>query len=433
MPWPIQVATGLFACEETERGVFHPSKKQALVYAGALEGKIDMDRMRSSAGCFVLLALALIACGGSDPDGVDGVNALLDRIEKAHGRRDAATLIDQCADEELVAITVVGPEDARRAHVMNRGDMTKEAFGRMWQRAGLTSRRKTDRDILMAAGDLAFLTATTVDTLKGGRTVKHRDFYIARRKGQTWRICFSMPQIMRPTLAVLAVADGSAAARAGLRAGDEVTALNGIGTDKLTSTKEINALLAPGENKKALLLTVRRGGRELRITVPGDLGGASIGPRLMPLPPAVLVGPGKDHGAKQVLRREHKIIAGGRIEDFESLCHPKAFFQFPTGPDGATRFTSLAEGTKEIADGVAKFRKLVDVSKARIDPILAIADENVAIVSGVFHFTVRDTGKAVVGPTRTQVYVRQGEKWLVAAVLEHRIRYGLDPLESAGK
>ena len=33
-------------------------------------------------------------------------------------------------------------------------------------------------------------------------------------------------------------------------------------------------------------------------------------------------------------------------------------------------------------------------------------------------------------PTRTQIYVRRGDKWLVAANFVQRVRYGLAPVMS---
>jgi len=37
----------------------------------------------------------------------------------------------------------------------------------------------------------------------------------------------------------------------------------------------------------------------------------------------------------------------------------------------------------------------------------------------------KETGKQITTPTRTQVYVRAGKKWLMAANLVGRVRYGL--------
>jgi len=359
----------------------------------------------------------------ADAEGVPGVNALLDRIEKAHTSRDAKLLLDECTDDGLVAIVYGGQSDKRVARVMTKKQMTAELFNRMWTMRQLKSRRKTDRDILLAHPDIALLTATTVNTVADGGTTSHSEFYVARRSGGTWRICFAMPLLFRSTFVTAYVLPGSLAERTGLKVGDEVTSCAGMKTDRVASVQKIDALLRA--EPKEVPLVVKRGAEELRITLPGarGLGGAGFERVIFPLAPAVVSGSDEPHPAKEHLKRSVESVRTGNFDGFEASFHPDGFFAYLPQRGKPARLIGSDEFGRLLRQASEKHRKMMDTSKTRVDNIRVISDGNVAIVAGDWTYKVKGKDERTV-PTQAEIYVRRGDQWLKVAKLAQRARIG---------
>lgn len=372
--------------------------------------------------CCVLLACCAVA-RSADPDGIEGVNALLDRIEKAHADRDAKTLADLCTDDALLTLIVTGSESGRKAHVLTKAKILP-LFDPMWKTRDLKTRRKTDRDIVVGPTDLASMRVTTVDRFADGHTATYRDLYAAHKRGGTWRICFAMPEIFRMAPVAIAVAPGSVAERSGLKVSDAVTVCSGLKTDALSAAQKVTEMLTGKSERKTLALTVQRGRRELRVTIPADLGGATFQTRLLPLAPAVLVPHDKPHPVKELLKREVEILKTGRTEPYDEIFHPDGFFHFVLRPNQPTRLVGLADGKKLFCETIERARDMLDAPKTRLGPISVIANGDLAIATGQVTLTVKQTGKQVTVPSRMQVYARRGDKWFLAANMVQRIPFG---------
>jgi len=383
-----------------------------------------MMRTRLALCCCVLSGLCASALA-ADAEGTPGVNALLDRIEKAHTSRDAKMLIDQCTDDDVVAIVAVGPSANRTARLMTKQHMTAKLFNRMWALRQLKSRRKTDRDIMLVQPDMAFVRATTVDLLGNGSTVSQRDLHIARRSGGTWRICFVMPQIFRIAFRIAYVLPDSPAQRAGLEVGDEVTVCGGIKTDELLATAKLNRLLK--SEPKEVSLTARRGGQELHVTIPGShgLGGTGLAAVLLPLAPATLVGPGAPHPIKEQIKRGLEALSTGRAGDLDAAYHPDGFFMYLPQAGRPTRVIGLEAIKALTRKGVEQHGKSTGTAKISVEGIRVITDGRVALTTGSITYVDKETGKPKSSPTRASVYVRRGEAWLLAADLGQPLRFGL--------
>jgi ketosteroid isomerase-like protein len=85
----------------------------------------------------------------------------------------------------------------------------------------------------------------------------------------------------------------------------------------------------------------------------------------------------------------------------------------------------LDDGKKILAKTLEYIRKNLDTDKCSLGRVEVITDGDIAMVTGQVSLTVKETGKQVTRPTRTQVYVRMGDKWAMVANLVGRIRYGL--------
>jgi ketosteroid isomerase-like protein len=380
--------------------------------------------------CCVLLAFSTTGLAG-DPEGIEGVNKLLDRIEKAHAARDLKMLSDECVDETLVTIAIGGTGPDRRAHVMTKKQVLAATAKHTWEKRGLKTRRMTDRDITAGQSDLGIVSVTVTDTFQDGRTTAYRTVYIARRRAGVWRICFSMPRIFRPTLVAASVKSGSAAEKSGLKPGDDVAVLGGVKTDSFTVMEKIKPVLTPGDDRKEVSLIVRRGKRRVPFTIPIGVGAVRFEPRLMPLAPGKLAVDGRLHPAGKLLQREVEISKSGKPKDYDALFHPEAFFSFRPQPGKPTKLLGLEDGKKAFVEVFQYIRKTLDLDKFSLGRIDVITDGDIAMVTGQVSVTIKETGRQATRPTRTQIYVRMGEKWAMVANLVNRIRYGLS-VDSSG-
>ncbi|MDP6634978.1 MAG: hypothetical protein QGG42_08785, partial [Phycisphaerae bacterium] len=95
-----------------------------------------MIRTGMIVSCCVLLVFATTGLA-EDPEGIAGVNKLLDRIEKAHASRDLKTLTNECVDDALVTIAIGGSGPDRRAHVMTKKQVLAATAKNTWTKRGL--------------------------------------------------------------------------------------------------------------------------------------------------------------------------------------------------------------------------------------------------------------------------------------------------------
>ncbi|HOD81935.1 MAG: hypothetical protein BWX88_00068 [Planctomycetes bacterium ADurb.Bin126] len=353
-----------------------------------------------------------------DKEGAAGVEQLLDRIEKAHAEHDLKLLDEQCLDKDALTIVEVGPSEDRKALVVPRDRVLGMVEELAWKQKGLVSRRKTQRDITVT-GSLAWMRVTTVDRYKAGAMAEFRDLYAAYRRDGTWRICLAMPDLFRPAMLV---AQGDA----GLESGDVVIAVGKHQVDTLAGGQAaFEQVAARKDGDPPVELTILRNGRELRVPLAPQSSKARIEPRLVPAGAGRLLGDDESHPVKDLTRSGIEMARKPQSDDFaKSLC-PDGFLAITVLPGGQASLSNREAAIAAFRQSMQASQNTIDWENTKITRCRVITDGHVALGGATVSLAMKN-GQQRTAPTRVQVFVRQGDKWLVAVNLGHRAFLGLD-------
>ncbi len=378
------------------------------------------DLARTCVGAAILAALLGLpgAAPAEDKEGAAGVEQLLDRIEKAHAEHDLKLLDEQCLDKEALTIVEVGPSEDRKAVVFPRERLISLLTDHLWKEKGLVWRRKTHRDITVT-GSLAWMRVTTEDRYKAGAMAEFRDLYAAYRRDGTWRICLAMPDLFRPAMLV---AQGDA----GLESGDVVIAVGKHQVDTLAGGQSaFEQVAARKDGDPPIELTILRSGRELRVPLPPQSAKVRIEPRLVPAGAGKLLGDDEGHPVKDVMRSGVEMARKPQSDDFaKSLC-PSGFLAINALPGGQASLFNREAAIAAFRESMQASQNTIDWENTKITRFRVITDGYVALGGATVSLAMKN-GQQRTMPTRVQVFVREGDKWLVAANLGHRAFLGLD-------
>lgn len=391
--------------------------------------RLDVGNTGRVALCMGILLAASSIVRSAEGDGLAaGINALLDRCEKAHAAHDLKTIVEECTDDALVAIAMTGQGEGQEAKVITAKQFPADVKD-LWEKRGLFSRKFVYRDIFPLSDTVGAARVTAVSYYRNGGVGEEttHSFILACKRDGTWRICLSMPLVFSPAIAVSEVAPGSAADSAGLKVGDEVAICGSIQVGPVGTGEKLGKLSRRGAAAEELALTVVRGKRAIRLTLPGDLGGARLELRLAPRPPAVLSGDREAHPVKLAMRQGLATYAANDAGGFAKILCPSGFLGFE-GPGGKpARPVGLEYARTSFAEKVKASAQTFDLPKTRLRFMRTICDGHVAIASGTMELRPKADRKRISAASETYVYVRQGSDWLLAAEIPWRVGLGVPP------
>ena len=383
-----------------------------------------------------ILVLFLLSVGGGvgvvpvagRADPVGKVHGLLDRIERAWEWQDLKALDRQCLDEGMLSIRSVLDGLEEGAWVFDRQADLDRIAGIM-ERTTLKC-QVVGREISVQ-GDIAWMRLTVAFRASGRRYVVGRLLALALRRDGRWKWSFSMPLFVRNVWVVADVSPGSQAQRLGIKTGD---VMGPCGTGAVCDDDALARWAEAGnENQaqKTMPLAVIRGDEYLRFEVPpGDLG-VRLEDRLMPADGAVLVEAHENHPIKQRLRERLDAVKANDLKSVldHHLC-PQGYFSLEAVELGPARVTTRSNFRERWEEQVPAFRETFDLSTFKREPIRLIVDGDVALASSRVRGVRRGEAKEKVdAPMRLEVFVRQHDRWWLAAILPQKTQIGLDIVE----
>jgi len=370
-----------------------------------------MVLMRAAAA-IVLLAFTLAGAGA---DEVDAINAMFRNIEKAHASRDLELLANHCYGDSALFVV----ETSSRAFAMEAAQALKATKNQVWDVAGLEWRKTTNRRIVVR-NDLAFIRLTVTDHYKGGKTESSEQFVILAKTSSRWKVCFSMPALVSPLIAVTSVEPGSAAAEAQLMAGDLIVACDDEAVDPALFGIDCRELVRR-RGTSEVKLTVERSGSLTEVRVPSGLDGASLEAVLRPLGSARVVGPDESHPVKDLLAKEIAILKEGTAGEYAGILCPSGFFSYRRAPGQPTSLVAVGSAGETMRKQLAESRSVLDPASISLEGVCVIATPNLAL--GVASISANErSGTRLRIPTRLHVYMRDGAEWRLVADLVQRFR-----------
>lgn len=361
----------------------------------------------------LLMFLAIVSARAGE---TDGVNLMLDTIQRAHETRDIRLLAAQYSNEGMLLV-VERPDPSQGAFLLGKQQVLEGMETQMWQVAGLKKRVLSNRRIVVR-NDLAFIRMTADDTFREGRTDSSDTIVIAVKRGAAWKVCFAMPAIFECKLVVSHVESGSAADEAGLMPGDVLEKCGGRSVAPLLFGGDLAAVLK-SEPAMPVNLELDRQGVKVDLQAPSGCPGATIRVVLTPSGSAKFYGPESSHPTTEILAKEIKAIRTGRTEGYQTILDQSAYFSYRREASGSTRLISRTDAEETIATQIAESRRALDPSTVQLKDVRVIATENIAIALGTVS-AKQANGAPLETQTRLQVFARHGEAWGLAADLVDR-------------
>ena len=368
---------------------------------------------------------AVSATAQASPPGDDraAINALLDRIEEAHCQHDAQALGAGYCDDGFLLIAAP-PGRPEGAFVADK-TQTVAALANMWQTSQLTSHRFVGREIDVR-GDVAWVTLTVAQRFaeRPDRIVHAQGLAVRRADG--WKMCFGTPQLARTVLLIVNVQPGSAAAMAGISVGDVVVSCDGR---EVRTPGEWNALFEAQKSAepggRTVTLVMRRGAEQSRYELPAGEWGLACEERLVPAEGAVLVEADEDHPIKALMQEELDACKARDLDRLSRLFCPAGFFSVIPQDDGLPRIVDEHTFRPFAEEALTKMAATLDLASAQNVQSRLIVKGDVALAAARLVAKQRgENGNDFSMPTVLEVYVRQNDKWAMAAMLPRRVAMG---------
>jgi len=212
------------------------------------------------------------------------------------------------------------------------------------------------------------------------------------------------------------------------RAGDIVESYAGCPVQDARTLINLVMLHKDDEPATTLRLAVVRGGKKVALDAPPGSLGLKVVDRLLPVREATLVGAGKSHPVKDLLRAELEALKAGELGGYAKrfFC-PAGLVVLAPQPGKPIQVLTLADIEGAVEKQYAQVRASLRLDTAKFEKLQLIADGDIALACGKFAVEPKDANaKTIRPPIGLKVHVRLNGKWGMAAGFPGNVAMGLD-------
>ena len=226
---------------------------------------------------------------------------------------------------------------------------------------------------------------------------------------------------------VVNVQPGSAAAKAGISAGDVVVSCDGR---EVRTPGEWDALVkeqkAAARGSRNVTLVMLRGAEQSRYELPaGEWGLTCERAAGAEAEGAVLVEADEDHPIKALMQEELDACKARDLDRVARLFCPAGFFSVIPQDAGLPRIVDEHTFRPFAEEALTKMAATLDLASAQNVQSRLIVKGDVALAAARLVAKQRgENGNDFSMPTVLEVYVRQNDKWAMAAMLPRRVAIG---------
>jgi ketosteroid isomerase-like protein len=343
----------------------------------------------------LLLMFVLVFSAFGDP--IQEVNQLLDRVEKAYETHDAQLLADQYNPDGFLVI-VQRPQEVM---VFNRQEALT-LIPQAWVQ--IESHRFVGRDIA-PLGDLALMRVQIADRFTDGRNLTTEYLMIAVQREGIWKMCFGVELFVRPVVLVTGFIQDSSAQKAGVQAGDLVTAYGG---QEIESVEQLQGMTSSTQPTAKVTLSVLRSNQPLRLEVAGGVLGIQCEQRLLPKDNAALIGEEQKHPIFALMQEELSGFVTGDVPRACGMMHPTHFLAMLPRPGQDSLLVTKETVQTVYQEMISLFRQQCDLTTAKYLNMQVIEHGDAAVASNWFEADRRNPpGEKASYPSMLGVFIRQ--------------------------